>query len=232
VVVPCLVLIGRPGFTPATITEQRARLPPPAFCDDEVEGVWRSHYYRPRFHEWYVMTLEVHRVRGNPTGLTGVIHTEYWDGFEGQQEPPVSCSPGSEHRLIRQPATGGIVNGEIFFGGTSWSTDRVFCDDGSGGYNPDNFSGRIDPEIQEFQSVNNDGGIAVNEPAVFRRIKCFDAPAAVPTISVSPPPPFSSKRRGSCQCALGSPQPGGCLGAMLLPVVAAAARRRRRRGRP
>ena len=29
---------------------------------------------------------------------------------------------------------------------------------GPWGYNLDNFSGEIDPEIQEFQSLNNDGG--------------------------------------------------------------------------
>jgi hypothetical protein len=40
------------------------------------------------------------------------------------------------------------------------------------GYNPDNFSGEIDPWRAEFQSVNNDGDRAVNEPHVFRRIRC------------------------------------------------------------
>ena len=54
------------------------------------------------------------------------------------------------------------------------------------GYNLDNFTGTIDPEIQEFQSVNNDGGISVNEPNVFRRIRCFEGPA--PTDDVEPPP--------------------------------------------
>jgi hypothetical protein len=39
-------------------------------------------------------------------------------------------------------------------------------------YRPDHFTGTIDPAIQEFQSVNNDGGRAVNDPMVFRRIAC------------------------------------------------------------
>jgi hypothetical protein len=41
-------------------------------------------------------------------------------------------------------------------------------------YHPDHFTGTIDPQREEFQSVNNDGGRAVNDPMVFRRIGCVD----------------------------------------------------------
>ena len=57
-------------------------------------------------------------------------------------------------------------------------------------------SGRIDPEIQEFRSVNNDGGPAVNVPQVFRRIRCFP-PQSNPHVTVDPPP-FQPPRTGGC----------------------------------
>jgi hypothetical protein len=190
------VIVAHPGFAPATITEQRNRLPPPAFCDDEVEGVWRGHYFWEGHNEWYIMTLEVHRDRANPNRLTGVILSEFWEAGRDRPEPPAQCAPGAQHSVIRMPAEGSIVDGLITFGGTSWQLERSYCSNGYLAYNPDVFSGRIDPAIQEFQSVNNDGGDAVNVPVVYRRIRCFE-PDAVPHISVAPPP-FLPPRHAGC----------------------------------
>ena len=79
----------------------------------------------------------------------------------------------------------------MHFGGTSWRLTNVFCGPNPPfpDYNLDQFSGTIDPDLQEFQSVNNDGGVMVNMPTVFRRIQCFDAPPP-PRVAVTPPPFF------------------------------------------
>ena len=69
-------------------------------------------------------------------------------------------------------------------------------------YNLDRFTGKIDEEREEFQSVNNDGGRMVNHPTVFRRIKCDehdDAPKA--SVEVKPPPIFPENST-DCGCSL------------------------------
>lgn len=193
-----LVLLALPAPAPATITEQRQRLPPPATCEDPVEGVWKSHQYDPRYGDWTVFMLEIHRVEGSTTQLTGTITNESWDAGPDQQEPPPSCEAGKARWVVSMDARGTInENGDIFFGGVgSWRLDRVVCNWGPGGYNLDNFTGTIDPDLQEFQSVNNDGGRAVNDPTVFRRIRCLGDPPA-PSV-VSAPPPFYPARTSSC----------------------------------
>jgi len=213
----------------ATVAEQRARLPPPAECEDPIAGIWRAHHFIATYGTWYIRTLEIHREAEGQPRLTGLVWADYWYGTAKDENPP-ECRPGAGyHAVIRMPAEGSFRDGEVVFGGTSWSLERLVCGSGSHGYNPDRFTGRIDPALQEFQSVNNDGGTAVNEPAVFRRIKCFDAPAPVPSVAVAPPPPFSSTRQGSCHCSVGVPRPRGWLGAVLVPLGGAAARRRARR---
>jgi hypothetical protein len=184
-----------PSLAPATITEQRNRLPPPAFCDDEVEGIWRSHSYWEHHGQWYVFTMEIHRVKGEPNRLQGHIVSHYWNGGPRDEEPP-PCTPGGYRQIVRMPGAGSIVNGTVTFGGTSWTLEQTFCGPPSADYYPDVFSGHIDPALQEFQSVNNDGGPAVNVPQVFRRIRCLD-PDTPPHVTVSPPP-FYLPERGGC----------------------------------
>ncbi len=193
----CLIgwLMLRPSGAPATIQEQRARLPPPAFCEDEVEGIWRSHSYWRGHGQWYIFIAEIRRVPGDPNRLRGTITSEFWNGGADDEQPP-PCRPGGYHQLVRMPAAGNIANGIVTFGGTSWTVERVYCGHRTWHYYPDNFSGRIDPDIQEFQSVNNDGGPAVNVPQVFRRIRCFP-PGSTPHITVEPPP-FQPPERGGC----------------------------------
>jgi len=212
----------------ATVAEQRARLPPPAECEDEVEGIWRSHaFWAPRF-EWYITTLEVHRVAKGSPELKGTILAEYWNGGTKDQEAP-PCTAGRYHLIVRMPGTGTIRSGDISFGASTWSLDKVLCG-GSTGYNPDRFTGRIDPKIQEFQSVNNDGGAAVNLPTVFRRVHCFDEAAPVPTVAVRPPGFGPPKKRAGCECglAMGSSS-GSAVGGVSALLLALGARRARRR---
>jgi len=178
-----------PSPAPANIQEQRARLPPPATCTDPVEGVWMSHKFNPQFGDWYIFTLEVRRAPGSQTDLRGVIRAHSWIAGPQESEPP-PCRAGLDHWVVFMTAQGTISPaGEIVFFGTSWRLESSLCgrSPGPGQYNLDRFSGRIDPAIQEFQSVNNDGGRAVNEPTVFRRVRCLDPPTA-PHVKVAPPP--------------------------------------------
>lgn len=180
-----------PSRAPATIAEQRARLPPAAECDDEiVAGIWRSHAYNAQFGDWVVFTLTIRRVPGHPEQLVGTISNHSWIGGPQDQEPiPCDRQPGWEW-VVSMDARGRVENGtRIFFGGVGqWRLDETRCRRGPWGYNLDNFTGVIDPTILEFQSVNNDGGRAVNEPAVFRRIRC-PPPESVEAPSVNPRPP-------------------------------------------
>lgn len=187
-------LILFPRELPASIQEQRARLPPAADCPDPVEGYWKAHYFHEKYSQWYVRTLEIHR---NGVELKGKIIAHYWDGGAKDDKPP-PCRPGLQReQVVNMPAIGRFEDGNISFGGTSWSAEPPICSRGSIGYNPDKFTGKLDLKAHEFVSVNNDGGIAVNEPNVFRRIRCLEAPPP-PTGKIEPPP-FTPPRRGfSC----------------------------------
>lgn len=193
-----------PTVAPATVAEQRSRLPPPAFCEDDVAGTWRSHYYFRRQRQWYIFTLEIKRVADQDDQLEGTILSHFWNGKAEEPEPP-PCRPGLFRQIVKMPAKGHIRQGVVTFGGTSWTLDQTVCGNRHVYYNEDNFSGRIDPEIQEFQSVNNDRGAAVNVPVVFRRVKCPDEEKHddEPNPDVKPPsfqPP--TRKKSGCGCDL------------------------------
>lgn len=174
-----------PRIAPATIAEQRARLPPPAECDDEVAGIWKSHAWYPGHQQWYIFTLNVYRAETEGQ-LTGTVHSHYWSGTPATEEPP-PCRPGGYHQTVIMPADGTVDGMRIEFGGTSWQLEQTFCGPAAVNYYPDRFSGVIDPELQEFQSVNNDGGPMVDYPTVFRRISCFESGPTTPPVIVAPP---------------------------------------------
>jgi hypothetical protein len=191
-----MAIVLAPLVAPATIEEQRARLPPPATCDDPVEGVWRSHQYNARFGDWGVFTLTVRRSAPGANTLVGTIHSHSWSGGPAQSEPP-RCSPGIRHWTVQMSAAGtwDPSRRAIEFWGTRWWIESIQCERWAT-YNLDHFSGLIDPAIQEFQSVNNDGGRSVNEPRVFRRIQCLgDLSAPHPSVA---PPPFRPPSRSGC----------------------------------
>jgi hypothetical protein len=171
----------------ATIAEQRARLPPPADCQDPVAGVWQSHQFNEMYQEWSRFTLTIRRKADDATGLEGEMLNESWYGpnTETVRGPCV----GRLQYLVSLEATGTYVDGRIDFWGTTWKMEEALCGvDGSFGYNLDRFSGQIDPELQEFLSIANDGGRYINVPTVFRRISCNDEVETIPRISVAPPP--------------------------------------------
>lgn len=184
-------------MAPATIEEQRARLPPPAECDDPVQGLWKSHQYDPRYGDWTVFTLNIRRAEGSPGGLVGTITNHSWDAGPAQEEPP-PCGRGTQWIVSMDARGTASGDGRIAFGGIGgWRLDRVVCERGPGAYNLDNFTGVIDRELNEFQSVNNDGGRAVNEPTVFRRVSCFESPPA-PHVNPVPPPFYPKMDTGGC----------------------------------
>lgn len=199
-VLAVVLAIAAPLVRPAraNIQEQRARLPPPATCTDPVEGVWMAHKYNPAYTDWSIFTLEIRHAPGNPAGLVGVIKNHGWSGGPQQSEPPgPPCRPGQKHWVVSMPAQGRYANGRIEFWATSWTLENRICELFAG-YNLDRFSGTIDPAIQEFQSVNNDGGRAVNDPAVFRRVRCLDSSTSVPHTKVAPPPFYPHITTGGC----------------------------------
>jgi hypothetical protein len=166
-------MIVRIPEAPATVAEQRARLPPAAECESPVEGKWRALIYSQNGQDWYEFTLEIHHDPVDEKILTGTILVDTWYGPEDKPEPPTPCTHRIKGKMKGHGTYPGGVDGEVYFGGTEYEVVEEVCGY-SVGYNPDNFTGRIEPDRQEFQSVNNDGGVAVNEPTVFRRIGCFD----------------------------------------------------------
>ena len=202
VLAACMFLL--PGRAPGTVNEQRARLPPPKRCaDNEIEGVWKSHAYNKRYREWTEFTLEIREVPGKKGVLKGRILNHSWKGTP-KQERPGPCRGLLRYR-VSMPAKGTYKNHRVnFHGKAPWKMDALVCGSRFGFYyNLDNFTGEVDFERQEFQSVNNDGGRAINEPTVFRRIKCFDKTEkpADPSIEIRPPPLFPEKEAaGGCGC--------------------------------
>jgi hypothetical protein len=194
-----LAVVLLPRGASGTVEEQRARLPPPAECTDPVEGTWLGLAWIPHRGLWQENTLTIRRASPGKDDLTGDIHVHYWFGKAMDQHPP-PCLDHHAEAIVDQPGATGKLDGlALSFGATTYKLTQNVC--GSwGGYNPDRFSGTIDRGINEFQSVNNDNGAAVNEPVVFRRIKCThsnDAPVA-PTTPESPvaPPAYQPPKRG------------------------------------
>ena len=186
-----------PGQAPATIAEQRARLPPPAECRDPVTGVWQSHSFNTMYQEWGRFTLTVRRVEGDDTRLEGEIVNESWYGPDTETNRGPCL--GRLQYIVSMNATGTYIGDAVEFHGLDWKMDDALCAvDWGFGYNLDRFSGVIDHEIQEFQSTNNDGGRYIDVPTVFRRVSCDDAPDDTPRISVAPPPfvPPKEERSG------------------------------------
>jgi hypothetical protein len=199
-----LLLVGVsivPRQSSATVEEQRARLPPPAECPDKVTGTWQALLYNERQGTWYDYQLTIRRsapvADGNAAGpLEGEMTSHYWTGLPNNDKP-VPCTPGIRDSTVKMPGKGTVdAAANLVFGAKTYTVASIACGEPPR-YNPDNFSGKIESGINEFQSVNNDGGSAVNEPTVFRRIRCLDAPAR--SQSKARPPAFAPpKHAWSC----------------------------------
>ncbi len=170
------------GLRPGSVGQQRAILPRAVHCDDEVVGTWRAQKYDPIYGDWMLATLFIHRGASNEIHGSMVVHQ--WDGGPFSIRPS-ACGPDGFDFLVDEPAEGFATGRHVDFGAHSWRLREVRCNGALRAidYHPDHFTGTIDPEREEFQSVNNDGGRAVNDPMVFRRIGCLDQ---VPRASEAP----------------------------------------------
>ncbi len=164
------------GLRPGSIGQQRALLPRAVHCNDEIAGVWRAQKYDPAYGDWMLATMHIHR--GEGTSLHGTIVVHQWDGGPFAIRPPL-CGPDGFDFIVDQPGEGFSRDRYLDFGARSWRLREMRCNGNVRliQYRPDHFTGTVDPAREEFQSVNNDGGRAVNDPMVFRRIACIDEPA-------------------------------------------------------
>ncbi|MFO0561565.1 MAG: hypothetical protein U0269_26375 [Polyangiales bacterium] len=202
-----------PSLLFGSIEDQRARLPPAAEqdagadCSDPAAGTWLGQQYNQRSRSWQRYELTIRRASAGSTALVGEVRVHFWNGWYSHSTPQTDCSRPHLAAEVVQNATGTINGLDLSFGGNDWRTSRVFCQPPGTrvAYNPDHFTGTINVAIQEFQSVNNDGGSAVNEPVVFRRIRCAES-AAQPRVVVVPPveiprPPSTSRPRPIFGCS-------------------------------
>jgi hypothetical protein len=162
------LLVGIP-LAEGDLVERRGEPPPPQTGEvecggDRVVGVWRG---RNRIHQWtYVTTLHIQRDGGN--NLRGRMLVT---AFTGGGRPPPPCRPGQLAYRVSQPAVGTADGLRVDFRATSYNLDRNICGS-SYGYNLDRFTGTIDPGTSMLRAVNNDNGVAVNAPVMFRRLRC------------------------------------------------------------
>jgi len=193
-----LLMILAASPAPADIQEQRARLPPPALdCTDPIDGVWMSHMYSVPSESWYITTLTIRHQATGSSALTANMRVEYWNGPPAEPNPP-PCRPGGHHARVNEPSVGRANGLDVQIDATSWQLEQTLCGT-AGGYALDHLTGTIDPATFEFQSVNNDGATSVDEPALFRRIRCID-PARPPRPIVTPPALHPPGRAGGCGC--------------------------------
>lgn len=199
-VMGCVLWLLWPIQLPATIAEQRDRLPPAVPCGDDAAGIWMAHIHYAHVHQWYIFTLDIWR-DGDEGQLTGTIHSHYWTGQAQDEEPP-ACSTGVYRKSVIENARGFIESTTITFNAIDWAPDEPTCGEPERSYLFDYFSGEIDPERQEFQSVlNADAPEWTDIPTVFRRVAC-EQTAAAERAEVDAPP-FVPEVRSGCDC-------GGC----------------------
>ena len=197
-----LALALQPRDAPATIAEQRARLPPPASgCEDDlVAGLWQAHTYYEHVGEWYMLELDIRRDPDDADGraLTGTIRSEFWDGGPDRAQPPLCDQPGNR-RAVLENARGSADGLDLRFDAIDWEGADV-CGGFHGGYLLDRFSGHIDPDRMEFLSVlNADAPQWTDVPTVFRRVRCPDRDRRddEPRVVVRPPA-YHPPEQGGC----------------------------------
>lgn len=167
-IVALAMFVGVP-LAGADLVDRAGQPPPPQQSDvecggDRVVGVWRG---RNRIDSFtYITTLFIERDGGNALRGRMVVLA-----FTGGGRPPPPCRPGQSAYQVTQPAVGSVDGLRIDFRATSYTFDRNICGSSSG-YNPDRFTGMLEPNASVFRAVNNDNGVAVNAPVRFRRIRC------------------------------------------------------------
>jgi hypothetical protein len=195
-----LALTLGPALAPATIEEQRQRLPPPAECgEDPIAGVWQAHVYYAHVEQWYMTRIEIERDAADPSGeqLIGSMYSEFWNGGPNDSQPPVCGGPG-QRAAVNERATGRAHGLELSVDAIDWK-DAEVCGPTAFGYLLDHFSGSVDIERMEFQSLlNADAPEWHDVPTVFRRVACSQhMPQPEPKVVVAPPP-YQPVERDGC----------------------------------
>jgi hypothetical protein len=160
---------------PNSLSAQRGRLPGGMACDDPASGVWVSTKYLPATSNWYVFTLKIHR---SGRALRGTVLSRFWLGSPWDSSPP-QCDQGGIpplHAVVSMAGSGSIDGPQMVFGGTSITNVQKVCPSWRSvpHYAVDTFTGTLDLERGEFQSVGNDGGRMRDVPLLFRRIACAE----------------------------------------------------------
>jgi hypothetical protein len=163
------VILGSVGIGAASSEHSRALLEQALACDDPIEGVWVAHRYSPEFHDWARMTLRIER---DGEQLRGTIISRSWSGRASDRRPP-PCAPGAHDMTVRMEAHGTLRGDRMVFGADTHELLRADCPSTFFSYNPDRFSGTVDPVREEIAAVNNDGGRDVDAPYRFRRTSCL-----------------------------------------------------------
>ncbi len=158
------------GFGADSIEGQRALLPKPAFCKDPIAGFWEALKYSPFRGNWVHFKLTVHR---EGTNVRGTILSHTWSGSARDNHPP-GCEFGMGYDITASMNAAGTTNGVRITFGSSHATILLAQCTLDADYAPDRFSGIIDDQRQEFQSLNNDGAVDIDVPYVFRRTGCID----------------------------------------------------------
>ncbi len=124
------------------------------------------------------------------------MHAGWWTGGPKDAQAP-ACAASNHFRSVDEPVQGTFRDGVLDVLATEWATADDSCRPVRG-YLVDRFTGRLDPEIQEFQSLlNADAPEWRDVPTVFRRIRCTHQERPVePDPIVTVPPPFQPPTRG------------------------------------
>lgn len=167
-VLSIVLAMGVAGTAFADLVDRAGRPPPPgpAECGgDRVAGVWRGRHFLDGVT--YITTLYVERAGGNSLrGRMDVL------SFTGRGRPPPPCQPGQRAYRVTQPSVGTADGLRVDFRATSVEVVYPTICGAPGGYAADHFTGTIEANASVLRAVNNDGGVAVNEPVAFRRVRC------------------------------------------------------------
>lgn len=165
---PTQLILGSAGALGDTASAQRALLPNGGMCEDPVRGTWRAQKYRSSDRSWVRFVLRVER---DGDILTGTITSRIWTGNPSDPRPGRCTAFGSDHTWLMD-AVGRLDGNRMTFLSQRSRMIREDCPSSDARYAPDNFTGRVDPMRDVFESLNNDGAYDIDEPYTFRRVSC------------------------------------------------------------
>ena len=162
------LILGSTGRLSGESVRASALLGESLACDDPIAGVWVAHRYSPEYRDWARFTLRINR---DGTSLDGTIVARMWRGLASDRRPPACTAEGWDYTVTMR-ATGNLLGDRMAFGASTHEVTRIDCASRFFSYNPDHFSGRVDPLADRMLTVNNDGGRDVDAPYEFHRTGC------------------------------------------------------------